>query len=346
MENQINSLRKEIEVLLKDFFAKKLGEAEKLSPIYFDLVNQIAKMTLSGGKRIRPILVYYGYKSIREPKTKISDQKILSFSLCTELFQTACLIHDDIMDNAKSRRGELTIQRYFEKKYDKKLAENLSILAGDLALVWADELFHATNISVEAINNAQPIYNKLRSEVIFGQTCDLVLNNKAQEQDILTMYEYKTARYSFARPLQLGASLAGATEANLKKLENYAIPVGIAFQIQDDILGSLGEATGKDSDSDIKEGKETLLVHKTKQLTDNSKQLTILDNILGNQKASEEDIDWVRDLIKESGALKYCHDKAEKLIKEAKKTLNNSPFSPETKNFLVWLADFCIARRA
>ncbi len=204
--------KKEIDFYLQEFLNNKVDEAKNKDKVYQELVGQIKDLTMRAGKRIRPLLVLYGYKLFKKEEP---DGNLIKFSLCIELFQTACLIHDDIMDCAKTRRDG--------KSINESMGDNMAILAGDLALVWADEFFNREEV--------REYFNLLREEVIYGQALDLSKNKYTLE-----VYKYKTAKYTFERPLHIGAVLGGANQEGLKMLSAYAIPVGIAFQIQDDIL--------------------------------------------------------------------------------------------------------------
>ncbi|MBI3385422.1 polyprenyl synthetase family protein [Candidatus Gottesmanbacteria bacterium] len=194
----------------------------------------------------------------------------MQLSLCTELFHTAALIHDDIMDKAKTRRGGPTVHEYFARKLQirhsgdpaeggglqnrfwtsqnddeaHELGINLAILAGDLCLIWADEIFSLSKIDRRLLLKVKKQFDLLREEVIFGQSLDLIKVEPCTRFHLLKIYEYKTARYSFVRPLLLGAVLAEADKKQKEAISNYAIPVGIAFQIQDDLLDSETELLG------------------------------------------------------------------------------------------------------
>ncbi|MCL5675946.1 MAG: polyprenyl synthetase family protein, partial [Patescibacteria group bacterium] len=174
MEKHLQNLKKEIDQLLKEFLEKKQREAKKLSPVYGDLVNQVTRIILGGGKRLRPILVYYGYKSIKNPIKELTREQLLSFSICAELFHSACLVHDDIMDSATIRHGQPTVNSFFTRQYGQKTAEGLAILAGDLILVWADEILTKFKKQFVLPIQTLEIYDKLREEVYFGQTLDLI----------------------------------------------------------------------------------------------------------------------------------------------------------------------------
>ena len=215
-------------------------------------------------------------------------------------------------------------------------------------MVWADELFHLANIKQEILAKAKLYFDFLREEVVFGQSLDLSKREFVPRLDILKTYEYKTAKYSFERPLHMGAILAGADDQKLRMLSNFAIKVGVAFQIQDDILGLFGkkDKTKKDTQSDIKEGKETLLILNFKFLISNNKDKKKLGLILGNAKTRNVDIEWVRRTMRKSGALEKTKRDARDLVLRGKKALleYNKPMDNKAKDFLLELADYSFDR--
>ena len=210
------------------------------------------------------------------------------------------------------------------------------------------EILNSSNfendLKIKALNNL----DKIICNTILGQSLDLTLS-KDDNFDIDTIFEmqkYKTAKYTIEGPLHLGAILAGADEKFLNSLSNYAIPVGIAFQIQDDIIGIFGneKKIGKPIGSDIKEGKRTLLFSKAIENA-NDTQKQILNEVIGNENISSTDIKGVKDIIIKTGSLEFSVNKAEKLIKNAKESLKNLEISEKNEKFLNNLADFVVRRK-
>ena len=210
------------------------------------------------------------------------------------------------------------------------------------------EILNSSNfendLKIKALNNL----DKIICNTILGQSLDLTLS-KDDNFDIDTIFEmqkYKTAKYTIEGPLHLGAILAGADEKFLDSLSNYAIPVGIAFQIQDDIIGIFGneKKIGKPIGSDIKEGKRTLLFSKAIENA-NDTQKQILNEVIGNENISSTDIKRVKDIIIKTGSLEFSVNKAEKLIKNAKESLKNLEISEKNEKFLNNLADFVVRRK-
>jgi geranylgeranyl diphosphate synthase type I len=159
------------------------------------------------------------------------------------------------------------------------------------------------------------------------------------------MYENKTAKYTIEGPLHLGAILAGAKDELLDALSKYAVPVGIAFQIQDDILGIFGseKKLGKPVGSDIEEGKQTLLVVKAGEKADRS-QLKKMNYLLGKPNLNHREIEEFRNIITDTGSLDYAKNLARKLITKGKQALISAKIKKETKDFLLGIADYMISR--
>jgi geranylgeranyl diphosphate synthase type I len=188
---------------------------------------------------------------------------------------------------------------------------------------------------------------RIISLTVVGQAQDIFIEyrKKASEKDVMKMYEYKTARYTFEGPLHLGAILGGADKAVLDGFSKYSLPVGIAFQIQDDILGVFGveKKVGKDVGADVREGKQTLLVVRAKEKANRS-QLKIINSILGKQDITTKDLLQFQSVLRETGSLQYAKDLAAELIQKGQKALIEAPVDSECKSFLGDIAEYMIQR--
>jgi geranylgeranyl diphosphate synthase type I len=182
--------------------------------------------------------------------------------------------------------------------------------------------------------------------VIYGESLDVLSSIKPNftKKDLELTHYLKTASYTVEGPLHLGAILAGATNQQLQTLSKYAIPLGKAFQLQDDILGLFGDEKklGKPVASDIKEGKKTLLILKALEKASEHDK-TVLKASLNNQNVTKEDIQKVRDIVTATNSLEHSQNTAKKLIKQAKQAITNLPQS-ESKQFLIELADYMLER--
>lgn len=339
VKNQLKEFKKTFDPLLFGFLDKKQKEVKKVSPFAQILVQEIARTIKAGGKRIRPAILFYAFKACGGKDEKAA----LNLGMALEIFHTFCLIHDDILDKAEKRRGENSVF--------KKEGLGVALLAGDLGFVLAHSLINQREIL--------RLFNLLNQEVVLGEYLDVLCSGRASEQVskdlILKIMEYKTARYSFARPLQIGATLAGANAKILKGFWQYGMNLGLAFQIQDDILGVFGkeESLGKSVLSDLQEDKKTLLYLETIKLTDRKEKKEFL-KIWGNKsrtktlvrgkKATKKDLAWVKRLMRNSGALEETQKQAKDLALKAKKNLVKLDIQKKEKNFFLNLADFIIKR--
>lgn len=296
------------------------------------LVKEIKALILAGGKRLRPAFCYFGYLACGGK----DEKAILQPCLALELSHIFVLVHDDIIDNSETRRGKPTVF--------KKFGLAGAILAGDLALTLADEIFTNLSFSLDLTQKAKAYFDLLKEEVIAGEYLD-VLGGETEEE-VLKVLEYKTARYSVVRPLQIGAALAEAPEKVFQVFENYGLPLGIAFQIKDDILGMFGEekTIGKPVDLDLKEGKRTLLVIKALEKAGREEERKFA-SFVGNKNITRKDLEWARKMIRETGALAYCQGLAAGLVDQAKAAIEDYPFVKEGKEFLVEAADFVLKRK-
>lgn len=333
---QLFGFKEKLDNELKRFLDQKLQESEQIDSSLKKLVEVVKDIVLRGGKRLRPAFVYYAYKACGGKEEKA----ILYTSQAVEFLHTMALIHDDIIDQAPLRRGKPTAHQL--------LGEPGAILAGDLSFVFADEIFTNSPFEDGVIRKARAIYDLLREEVIYGQYLDVFApeKEKISEKEIIKILKYKSGKYTVERPLHLGAALAGAPPKVLKVLSDYGLPLGIAFQIQDDILGMFGKEkeVGKPIDSDLKEGKRTLLVAKTLEKLKGKERERFL-NILGNKKITRKEIVWAQKLIKETGALAYSQNLAKELTQKAKAAVKESPLQAKGKDFLLGIADYIIERR-
>ncbi|SDI17431.1 geranylgeranyl diphosphate synthase, type I [Actinokineospora alba] len=258
-------LRSTVEALLTDFFAGQ----ERLAPELAELgifTERLRDLFAAGGKRIRPHLCVCGWRAVRDDPPPPALWRVAA---SLELFHAFALVHDDVMDRSELRRGRPTAHRAFAARHGHRpdadaFGTDAAILLGDLALGWSFEILHSPDLAPEQRDRVWPILNSLRSETLVGQYLDL--SSAGQEVDghetAWRIVRLKTTKYTFERPLQLGAVLAGADGDQVRVLSDYAVPLGDAFQLRDDLLGVFGDPrqTGKGALDDLRSGKNTVLV--------------------------------------------------------------------------------------
>lgn len=351
IENQLAVLKNKIDKEVKLFFDCKIEQIkdQERPEELLEMTENLKDFILRSGKRIRPILFYCGYL-IAGGKEK---EEILKATISIELIHAFFLIHDDIIDQDDVRHNGLAMHCAYSKKYKDKVKYpkhfgiSAAIVVGDLAHDFGYEILTKSNFSSELKIKAFKKMNQIVSNTLAGETIDVALSMKFDfnERKIMEMQEYKTAKYTIEGPLHLGAVLAGADEEFLKSLSKFAIPLGVAFQIQDDIIGIFGDEqkVGKPIGSDIKEGKKTLLITRALKVA-NEEQKNIILSSLGNKEINLEDIKNARKVIEETGSLQYSKTQAEKLKELSKKHLAEIKTSDECKDFLNNLADFIVKR--
>ena len=246
------------------------------------------------GKRTRPLLSLLAYKLFN------SDVKnALPVAIAIELFHNFTLIHDDIMDNAPIRRGNLTVHN----KWD----DNTAILSGDVMMITCYK--YLQKINSEYLNAAINIFNNMAIKVCEGQQFDMdfELNKSVSISEYIKMIEYKTAEL-IASSLQLGSLVAGANTKDMDHMYNFGINIGLAFQLKDDLLDVFGstESFGKQIGGDILSNKKTFLYLKAMQVAD-IKQKIQLEKLYSGED-SEKKIELVKDIFTKLNIEKHTVD--------------------------------------
>lgn len=338
---KLNEIKIRIEEKLGRYFDERIKESG--SGNLKEALEFLRDFTLRGGKRIRAGMLCYGYSCYKK-----LDEEVMKAAMAMELIQSYLLIHDDIIDKDELRRGKDSMHVMYEKKGLGRDAKHYgisqAICVGDLACVLAYEILESLNFKDEIKIKTIKKVNDILKKVVEGQVLDIYNETQAglKEKDILEVYRLKSASYTVEGPLEVGAILAGETGEIFCE---YGINLGKAFQIRDDINGMFGDETktGKSNDSDLKEGKKTLLIIKTLENC-NKEERKFLLSCLGNKNISKEDVERVRKLMKEKGALDYCLKLSSKLVEEARESIKNKELREEGKKFLLKIADY-IANR-
>ena len=334
IENSLNKFNKEI---LKE---ENTTINDNLK-IYSDLNNS--------GKMIRGTLIQLGYKL----NNNDLDYAI-PLSTAYEVFETSILVHDDIIDNDSFRRGKTTVHSYNREKY-KNLSDNTH-LSNSIALCIGDYgLFKSTKLLIENYKDDKNFYELLNKyndiviDTIRGEIIDVVTpyeeKNKIFKGNIedttMDIYRLKTSYYTLVGPMSLGMILGNSTKKEIKDIEEFTLPLGIAFQIQDDILGifSSNEQLGKPIGSDIREFKQTLLYA-------HIKETKYYKDLLKYYGKEEFDIEKVKQLFIDSKSLEYCQNKMNNLYEESLNKLNKIKWlKDEDKEILKDLVFFLKERK-
>ncbi len=315
----ISETKESVDDFLASWLRSRTQSASEIGETYHDFWARIERIAMVGGKRIRPYLTIVGNDGI--------DENILPVAVAQELIHIAILIHDDIIDQDVVRHGEKNISGLYQEIYGPYLKEDrlnhfvnsTAILAGDALLSEAYRLLYSSNYD-EAIKRliAEQMSNSIY-EVIGGELMDVeaaFVNDVKFDPN--KIYRYKTAGYSFIGPLLTGAYCHGADTQTIQTLERYATGIGIAYQMQDDLLGVYGDIgqTGKSNNiADIREGKRTALVSFHEQLM-NQEQAERFEHF-GKESATDDLLRQIRSDMRDSGAIQRTADLVAQYIKQA-----------------------------
>lgn len=350
--------------------------ATQLTTIAGDLsvFTDASRDLLSGGKRFRALFCYWGWHAVAG--TVRSDDlmaeldqhpdlaSVIDAAAALELFHAAALVHDDIMDNSDTRRGMPAAHRRFESDHVRRewvgnsatYGTSAALLLGDLLLGWSDELLDAGLARLTdspSARAARAEFQTMRTEVTVGQYLDIleeVAWRDAPEDDLLPrahrVVTFKSAKYSIEAPLALGALMAGGSLEQVSALRAFGLPLGVAFQLRDDLLGVFGDpaVTGKPAGDDLREGKRTVIIALARAALP-AGAVRLIDELLGDPNLTEHQIATLQATIRESGAVETTELIIERSVAEALAALDNASLSRSARAELVGLSDL-VTRRA
>jgi len=337
------------EPYLRKYFQEKIRQSNKYPSLIHRFYKDLFDFT-SGGKNLRAFLVWLGYRLADGQKV----EKVLPVSLAIELLHSFLLIHDDIIDQSDTRRGKPTIHKRYEKFFgpsallraSKHYGMSQAIVLGDIACFEALGLVSSSGFTdSQKVACQKRIINSI-IETGYGEALDVEYSNKGTDlKAIKQMTELKTAKYTFVGPLTIGAILGETSKSQINALTKFGLLLGMAFQLQDDILGIFGDEKiiGKSILSDLREGKNTLLVHKAKEMA-KAKDRLELEQTWGQRQANVQDLKKVRQIIMKSGALAWVDKEKKRLTASAIIYVKKITKSQKLQKVVNGLVNFVITR--
>ncbi len=312
----LESVAQEIDRMIDRYFVDKVGELNKAS----------AHLLSAGGKRLRPAVVMLAADAVKQG----SSQDIMHAALALELTHTFTLIHDDIMDEDTLRRGVPTVHT----KWDMPTG----ILAGDVLYARAFEFICKAKANDDAKVRAVSMLAHTCADICEGQNMDMSFANRndVDEYEYLEMVKKKTG-VLYAAAAGIGAILAGCTPQQAKALYLYGLNTGIAFQVQDDLIDLLtpAEKSGKNRASDLREGKQTLIMIKAREkgidLSEYKRDLT------------DAEINAVIKKLTDAGVIEDVKKIAQDLVTNSNKHLSLLPPTKE-RGLLMEIGEFFVTR--
>ncbi len=347
--------------------AKKLNtyneEARRDPNLYIVPIREDMADLNEGGKLLRGILVSLGYSlSGKRSLVKTDD-----LAIAIELFQTGVLIHDDIIDRAKERRGKETIpNRYFKRMQTRKIlrqiskeellhtSEAIALCAGDFLLYEANRYLTEHYRKEAVLPDLILTFDEMVKDTIRGEMLDVMLplescgftGGSKEESDALLaavfdIYRLKTAQYSVVGPLRLGMILGGMPKSQQKKIDDFAEDLGIAFQIKDDLLGIYADTKhmGKDAGSDIAENKQTILSVYVR--VNDPAAYRELKKVYGVSPVTKKTIRTVQTIFTQSGAKAYAEAVMKTYFARAEEKVKAMSFlTPSGRETLLGLVEY------
>lgn len=324
---------------LERLLAQHCAAARAVSPHAEALADAVAEFTLRGGKRLRPATAYAALRAVGGGEQQGGEWLHLAAAL--ELLQSYFLIQDDWMDGDEQRRGGPAVHAAFSRTHgDRHLGAGLAMLASDLASGLAWEQLAKAPFPDARLREAWSAFGRMHTEVIYGQQLDLL-----QHPDFALVHRLKTGAYTVTGPLHLGALLGDASAAQLDALARFGSPLGVAFQLRDDLLGAFGDraSVGKPVRIDLRRGKLTPIIAEVRSALDGP-QRAAFEAVFGDPEASDEAVRLAHQTIDQSGARQRLEARLVELVDEALGALASAPLHPEGVTLLSQLAHRLIQR--
>lgn len=348
----ISEVKQQVDSQLAKIYEEYIASANQIEASYGQLLISMQEFIERGGKRLRPYLTYLGYYGLAGD----NNPAIIKVAAAQELLHNFLLIHDDIIDRDESRYHGPNISGVYYNQFLGNHSEaealhygrSVALLAGDINHLLTHKVIIDSGFEGDHKLQALNWLTQKTFEVIGGEFLDLTVSvepgSNATKAQLLSVARYKTASYSFECPLVIGALLAGANQADTEALSQFALPLGIAYQLQDDMLGVFGDpsSTGKSITSDLAEGKQTLLMHYGFEYGD-SQQVDVLEAVYGRPDLKESDVKKVRYILEENGAADAVREEIKDYSHEALESIPSS-LSPSVGQELEQLLDSLVDR--
>jgi len=335
------SIVRSVDRALYTLLSEERHQWQAVSTHFATVFDELETMVLSGGKRLRPQFLHWGWVAAGG---NIGDVKHHDFGAAIELLHACALFHDDVIDDSSLRRGHLTTHRRLAEIHvednlmgeSRRFGEGSAVLIGDIAFSLAEKLM------VELPELARRYWNELCLEMNMGQYLDTIgsAHREHSLEHSLAVARFKTAKYTVERPLHIGACAADADRGAqiLSVLSSYGLPLGVAFQLRDDVLGAFGDEsiTGKPVGGDFREGKTTALVAYALGVA-TSAQMDVLRKI-GTTLLSKEDVAAIQQVLVDTGSLAHVENMIMQQHDEAVASLRQSDIESSARDALIELA--------
>ncbi|GAA0386104.1 polyprenyl synthetase family protein [Microbispora corallina] len=348
LTREADRVRELVDRHLDELLAREMGRLDFLDEPDRETVRSfLVDFVTGGGKRLRPSFVYWGHRAAGGSEGDLDA--VLSAGCAVELLHACALLLDDVMDEAPTRRGRAAAHLRLAERHrelgwsggSRRFGESAATLLGMLAFTWADAALLAGR---RRLAEAMEVFTQLRVEIIAGQYLDIAsaARGPGDRRQAVLISTYKSGKYTVERPLHLGHAIAGGDPALRAVLSAYALPVGEAFQLRDDVLGVFGDParTGKPAGADLIQGKRTYLLAVARERSGACGR-GLLDGV-----RDEAGAEAARELIVATGALEEVERRIAALVDRASEALAGAAVPPDAEAALLDLAASAARRSA
>lgn len=342
---QLQARKERISAFLVEFFDHKRDHWQDLNRWGPDVIDRLEKYTLKG-KMLRGALILWMVSFYGK-----DESEALEAAAAVELIQSALLIHDDIMDQDVVRRGVKSLHKQYEAlAFDESLVDpahfgiSQAICIGDISLFFAYDLLSRAHVQYSA--QLSGLFSELVAIVGLGQMQDVYFGHAKKmpsQEDILRMYEHKTATYTFSLPLMLGAIIGGVDDDGLPLFDELGKFMGKIFQLKDDELGLFGEDLGKSLGIDIVSGKKTVFYSLLFESM-SFEEKECFASLQGLDALDDRSLSFVRSMLMKYSLQDIVSEKMAVLAGEARVAIAALPLPDDGKSFLLQLLDFNLRR--
>ena len=336
-----------VDATLKNALQAERTKWVRVSPVLSTVFDEIDGLVLGGGKRLRPQFAYWGWVGAGGDPHAAEPHNI---GAAIELLHVFALFHDDVIDDAATRRKRTTTQYRLAEVHQangwagesRRFGEGAAILIGDITSVISDQL--ALTLSPAA----RVLWNDLRLEMNIGQYLDTLGSAQRERSREATelVCRLKSAKYTVERPLHIGAVAADEERGSalIPMLSAYGLPLGDAFQLRDDMLGAFGDSsvTGKPVGGDFIEGKPTPLLSRAYEVATTS-QREVLD-LVGTPGLDASTVERIQQVVHDTGAVSQMEELITSLTEQAVQALDKNSLSGDAHAQLVELASAVTSR--
>ncbi len=343
-----------VDAALHAFLDAQRPVIEAAGPDLGAVADAASAFVFAGGKRMRPLFAYWGWRCVHSAGAADEDA-VITAAAALELLHAAALVHDDLIDESDTRRGHPAAHVHFAgvllgaSAADRAAFGDASaILLGDLLLSWSWAMLGSAALTPAAAGAARESLNLMSAEMMAGQYLDVLEQSRGEfsVEAALRVARFKSSKYTVERPLLLGAGAGGAGEDVLRGLSGYGVALGEAFQLRDDLLGVFGDpqVTGKPAGDDLREGKRTVLVALAHASARPAARAG-LQQALGNPALDAAGIDTARELILSTGAVADVEKMISQRLEQALTALDTAVIRPDARQALTALAQAATARQ-